>query len=107
MLDVIYAGILVLILCVPMSIIAVLVKLTSKGPVLHWSDRVGKDNVVFKMPKFRTMKMDAPAVATHLLENPLKYLTLFGGQPDFWKIGTEFIFSVLDITHSCMLYYDP
>ena len=61
-----------------MLIIAVLVKLTSQGPVLHWSDRVGKDNVVFKMPKFRTMRFDAPAVATHLLENPLKYLTPFG-----------------------------
>ena len=78
MLDVIYAGILALLLCVPMLIIAVLVKLTSKGPVLHWSDRIGKDNVVFKMPKFRTMRIDAPAVATHLLENPPKYLTPFG-----------------------------
>jgi O-antigen biosynthesis protein WbqP len=78
MLDVIYAGSSMLLLSVPMSIIAVVVKLTSKGPVLHWSDRIGKDNVIFKMPKFRTMKMDAPAVATHLLENPLKYLTPFG-----------------------------
>jgi O-antigen biosynthesis protein WbqP len=78
MLDVIYAGSSMLLLSVPMSIIAVVVKLTSKGPVLHWSDRIGKDNLAFKMPKFRTMKMDAPAVATHLLENPLKYLTPFG-----------------------------
>jgi O-antigen biosynthesis protein WbqP len=78
MLDVIYTGILAVLLCIPMLIIAVLVKLTSKGPVLHWSDRIGKDNMVFKMPKFRTMCIDAPAVATHLLENPLKYLTPFG-----------------------------
>ena len=67
-----------LLLLVPMLIIAVLVKLTSQGPVLHWSNRIGKDNVIFKMPKFRTMRVDAPAVATHLLENPPKYLTPFG-----------------------------
>jgi O-antigen biosynthesis protein WbqP len=77
-LDDICAGILIILLCVPILIIAVLVKLTSKGPVLHWSDRVGKNNVIFKMPKFRTMKKDAPAVATHLLEDPFKYLTPFG-----------------------------
>jgi O-antigen biosynthesis protein WbqP len=78
MFDVFCAGSLILLLSVPMSIIAVLVKLTSKGPVLHWSDRIGKDNVIFKMPKFRTMRVNAPALATHLLENPLKYLTPFG-----------------------------
>jgi O-antigen biosynthesis protein WbqP len=77
-LEVIYAGAMALLLCVPMLIIAVLVKLTSRGPVLHWSERVGKDNTVFRMPKFRTMHVDAPAVATHLLENPPKYLTPFG-----------------------------
>jgi O-antigen biosynthesis protein WbqP len=78
MFDVFCAGILAVLLCIPMLIITVLIKLTSDGPFLHWSDRIGKDNVAFKMPKFRTMKMDAPAVATHLLENPLKYLTPFG-----------------------------
>ncbi len=62
----------------PMLIIALLVKLTSRGPVLYWSDRVGKNNVLFKMPKFRTMKADTPAVATHLLTNPDKYLTSTG-----------------------------
>ena len=50
----------------PAVIVAVMVKLTSKGPVLYWSDRVGKDNLIFKMPKFRSMKVDTPAVATHL-----------------------------------------
>jgi O-antigen biosynthesis protein WbqP len=78
MLDVFYAGILAILLCIPMLIIAVLVKLTSKGPVLHWSNRIGRDNLVFQMPKFRTMRVNAPALATHLLENPLKYLTPFG-----------------------------
>jgi len=54
------------------------VKLTSKGPALHWSDRVGINNTIFKMPKFRTMLIETPPVATHLLENPYKYLTPIG-----------------------------
>ena len=61
-----------------MVVIALLVKLTSQGPVLHWSRRVGKGNMIFQMPKFRTMHINAPAIATHLLKNPLKYLTPFG-----------------------------
>ena len=64
---------------VPMMVLALLVKLTSKGPVLYWSDRVGRNNVIFKMPKFRTMRTDTPAVATHLLDNPGCYLTPIGG----------------------------
>lgn len=62
----------------PMLIIALLVKATSRGPVLYWSDRVGKDNTIFKMPKFRTMKINTPAVATHLMEKPDQYLTSIG-----------------------------
>jgi len=61
-----------------MLIIALLVKTTSKGPVLYCSDRVGKNNVIFKMPKFRTMRIDTPAVATHLMKNPDVYLTPVG-----------------------------
>lgn len=68
-----------ILLLVPMLVIAILIKLTSKGPVLYWSDRVGIDNIIFKMPKFRTMRIDTPAVATHLLENPHLYLTPIGG----------------------------
>lgn len=60
-------------------LIALLIKLTSKGPVLHWSNRIGVNNTVFAMPKFRTMKADAPVVATHLLTNPGQYLTPLGG----------------------------
>jgi O-antigen biosynthesis protein WbqP len=71
--------ILLTILSIPMSIICLLIKLTSMGPVLHWSDRVGKDNVVFRMPKFRTMFLDTPTVATHLLANPDQFLTCIGG----------------------------
>jgi O-antigen biosynthesis protein WbqP len=53
--------------------------LSSKGPALHWSDRIGKNNKIFKMPKFRSMLIDAPAVATHLLDNPDTYLSPIGG----------------------------
>ncbi len=60
-------------------LIALLIKLTSKGPVLYWSNRIGVDNIVFSMPKFRTMRTDAPVVATHLLEEPNRYLTPIGG----------------------------
>ncbi len=69
---------LLIIFSVPMLFLSLLVKLTSKGPVLYWSDRVGKNNTIFKMPKFRTMKIDTPAVATHLLSNPDQYLTPIG-----------------------------
>jgi len=65
-------------LVVPISFIALLVKLTSHGPVLYWSDRVGIDNTIFKMPKFRSMKVDTPAVATHLLQDPKSVLTPIG-----------------------------
>ena len=58
--------------------IALLVKLTSKGPILYWSDRVGKRNVIFKMPKFRSMKVDTPVLATHLLDDPKSVLTPIG-----------------------------
>jgi len=70
-------GVLIL-LSVPMLIIAVLVRVTSKGPTLYWSDRVGINNVIFSMPKFRTMRVDTPAVATHLMKNSDDYLTSVG-----------------------------
>ena len=62
----------------PILLIALLVRLTSRGPALYWSDRVGVDNQIFKMPKFRTMRIDTPAVATHLMQNPDEYLTPIG-----------------------------
>ncbi len=67
-----------LVLSVPMVMIALVVKLTSQGPVLYWSDRVGRDNHLFKMPKFRTMRIATPAVATHLLSDPARFLTPVG-----------------------------
>jgi O-antigen biosynthesis protein WbqP len=69
---------LVPVLSVPILVITVLVRLTSMGPALYWSDRVGVDNKIFKMPKFRTMRIDTPAVATHLIQNPDAYLTPIG-----------------------------
>ena len=60
-------------------IVAICVKITSKGPALYWSDRVGKENKIFRMPKFRSMQIETPDVATHLLDDPLQYLTSIGG----------------------------
>jgi len=65
-------------LAIPMLITALAVKLTSPGPILYWSDRVGRYNIIFKMPKFRTMRTDTPAVATHLLGDPDRWLTPIG-----------------------------
>jgi O-antigen biosynthesis protein WbqP len=69
---------LMIALSFPILVIAVLVRLTSRGPALYWSDRVGAANNIFKMPKFRTMRIDTPAVATHLLKDPGVYLTPIG-----------------------------
>jgi O-antigen biosynthesis protein WbqP len=66
------------IICLPILFLSLLVKLTSKGPILYWSDRVGRDNTIFRMPKFRTMQINTPAVATHLLNDPDCYLTPIG-----------------------------
>lgn len=80
---------------VPFCVIALLVRLTSPGPVLYWSDRVGRYNVIYKMPKFRSMRVGTPAVATHLLENPDAFLTPVGSflrkssldeLPQLWSI---------------------
>jgi O-antigen biosynthesis protein WbqP len=75
--------------------VALLVRATSPGPVLYWSDRVGRHNRIFKMPKFRSMRIDTPAVATHLLQNPGQWLTPIGSflrktsldeLPQLWSI---------------------
>ena len=76
--DVILALILVVLLSIPLMVIAVLIKLTSKGPVIFWTDRVGVNNDIFKMAKFRTMRLDDPQVATHLMKNHDDYITPIG-----------------------------
>jgi len=83
------------ILLLPIAVVAIAVRLTSKGPALYWSDRVGRHNKIFKMPKFRSMRIGTPAVATHLLPDPKTYLTPIGSflrkssmdeLPQLWSI---------------------
>jgi O-antigen biosynthesis protein WbqP len=82
-------------LCVPFVFLALAVRVTSKGPVLYWSDRIGRYNKIFRMPKLRTMTVDAPVIATHLLVNPDEFLTPIGSflrrssldeLPQLWNI---------------------
>ena len=84
-----------LILAVPILLVTLLVRFTSAGPALYWSDRVGRHNKIFKMPKFRSMQVGTPAVATHLLADPDAYLTPIGSflrkssldeLPQLWSI---------------------
>jgi O-antigen biosynthesis protein WbqP len=76
--DLVLSIFLLPIFVIPMAVIAVVVKLTSKGSILYWSDRFGRDNRIFRMPKFRTMYPGTPEVATHLLRNPEAHLTMIG-----------------------------
>ena len=78
-LDLILCGLALLILLIPMLLVAIAVRLTSPGSILFWSMRVGKNNILFLMPKFRTMQKDTPNVATHLLTGAQSYLTPIGG----------------------------
>ena len=93
--DLLLAALAVLVLLVPVAVLALLVRLTSRGPALYWSDRVGQHNRIFKMPKFRSMQLGTPAVATHLLNDPKTYLTPIGSflrkssldeLPQLWSI---------------------
>jgi O-antigen biosynthesis protein WbqP len=77
--DIFLALVLLIIFSIPLFLLVILVRITSKGPALYWSDRVGKDNAIFKMAKLRSMKIDAPVVATHLLADPKSQLTPIGG----------------------------
>jgi O-antigen biosynthesis protein WbqP len=72
--DLILAFILIVLFSLPMLVVAVLIKLVSSGPLIFWTDRVGADNRIFKMAKFRTMKLNTPQIATHLMKNPEDYL---------------------------------
>ena len=76
--DMLFSLIAAIVLFIPALIIALLVRLTSEGPVLYWSERIGLHNQIFRMPKFRTMKIDTPAMATHLIQNPHAYITTIG-----------------------------
>jgi len=76
--DVTVSVYLLIITIVPMLLLGLAIRLTSKGPALYWSDRVGVNNSIFRMPKFRTMKMNTPVVATHLLTSPKQHMTPLG-----------------------------
>jgi O-antigen biosynthesis protein WbqP len=76
--DVALVLLLLPILLILMILIAGLVRLSSKGPIIHWSNRVGKKNIIFKMPKFRTMHLESPNIASNLLKNPEDYVTNIG-----------------------------
>jgi O-antigen biosynthesis protein WbqP len=93
--DLVLAQVAAVFLVLPIAAVAVAVRLTSPGPVLYWSDRVGRQNRIFKMPKFRSMRIDTPALATHLLQNPDQWLTPIGSflrkssldeLPQLWSI---------------------
>ena len=93
--DFLLAFFAILFLITPILVVAIMVRLTSIGPVLYWSDRIGRNNHIFKMPKFRTMRINTPAVATHLLSDPKQYLTPIGSflrkssldeLPQLWSI---------------------
>lgn len=77
--DLFLALVALVVLFIPMLLVAICIRLTSEGPIVFWSDRVGRRNQIFKMPKFRTMRVDAPNVATHLLASAGQYLTPIGG----------------------------
>jgi O-antigen biosynthesis protein WbqP len=94
-LDLLTALTAAILLALPMLLLALAVRLTSRGPALYWSDRVGRDNVIFSMPKFRTMRLETPAVATHMLADAAAHLTPIGGLlrrtsldelPQLWSI---------------------
>jgi O-antigen biosynthesis protein WbqP len=93
--DLLLAFFAALVFVTPVTLVAILVRLTSSGPALYWSDRVGRNNEIFKMPKFRSMRVGTPAVATHLLGNPASHLTPIGSflrkssldeLPQLWSI---------------------
>ena len=93
--DLIVGSVVILFAFVPMLMIALLVRITSKGAALYWSDRVGQANKVFRMPKFRSMRINTPAIASHLLDDPDQFLSPIGGflrrssldeLPQLWSI---------------------
>jgi O-antigen biosynthesis protein WbqP len=93
--DVLLTSIATIFLIVPIVLVAICVLITSKGKALYWSDRVGRDNIIFSMPKFRTMRTNTPAIATHLLNDPDQWLTPIGSflrknsldeLPQLWSI---------------------
>jgi len=93
--DILVSAAMLIVMALPILLIANVVRLTSPGPAIYWSKRVGRNNKIFRMPKFRTMRIDTPSVATHLMFNPEAYVTPIGSflrktsldeLPQFWSI---------------------
>jgi O-antigen biosynthesis protein WbqP len=103
--DIICSLILLYLLSIPMALIALAVKVSSKGPVLYWSDRIGINNTIFKMPKFRTMKTNTPNVATHLLKNPDEFQTPIG--PALRKLSLDEIPQLWSVLRGEMSFVGP
>jgi O-antigen biosynthesis protein WbqP len=103
--DLILALIILALSFIPLIFIAIAVRLTSKGPTLHWSSRVGKDNRTFSMPKFRTMRLETPQVATHLLRNPKQYETPIG--PFLRKTSLDELPQLFNIFKGDMSFVGP
>ncbi len=103
--DLILALIILVLSFIPFILIAIAVRLASKGPVIHWSSRVGKDNCIFSMPKFRTMRVETPQVATHLLRNPKQYETPIG--PFLRKTSLDELPQLFNIFKGDMSFVGP
>jgi len=95
LIDILLSGAALIVLAIPIVLVALAVKLTSRGPMLYWSERIGRGNRSFRMPKFRSMRVDTPVVATHLLDSPERWLTPIGSflrrssldeLPQLWSI---------------------
>lgn len=95
LIDILLAILLAICLFIPLGVIAIIIAITSRGPVIYWSDRVGRENLIFRMPKFRTMRLETPEYATHLLEKPEQWVTPIGAilrrssldeLPQLWSI---------------------
>ncbi len=93
--DVVVSGVALVVLALPLALLCLLVRLTSPGPAIHWSRRVGRGNALFAMPKLRTMRIDTPQVATHLMTDPDQWLTPIGAflrrssldeAPQLWSV---------------------
>jgi len=103
--DLILALIILALVLIPGILIAIAVRISSKGPALHWSNRVGRYNHIFSMPKFRTMRIETPQVATHLLRNPKQYETPIG--PFLRKTSLDELPQLLNIFKGDMSFVGP
>jgi O-antigen biosynthesis protein WbqP len=103
--DLILATVLIILFCLPMLLIAVFIRLMSEGPAFFWTDRVGMNNIIFKMAKFRTMKINTPQVATHLMKDPKAYL--IPGGPFLRKFSLDELPQLFNVFKGDMSFVGP